>query len=103
MYEKCRLPILYHHSPLGTGFEMQRRAADGYILGQAKIGATMRRAGLFAQLELPFSLQNVRGTITRAMVVHMQAAFKTAYLHFNSDTEASKSDVVREHLTPSTG
>lgn len=100
---KCRLPILYHHSPLGAGFETQQRAADGYILGHAKIGDAMRRAGLFAQLELPFSLQNVGGTITRAMVVHMQAAFKTAQLHFNSDTEASPSDVVKERLEPVNG
>jgi len=101
--EKCRLPILYHHSPLGAGFETQRRAADGYILGHAKIGDAVRRAGLFAQLELPFSLQNVGGTITRAMIVHMQAAFKTAHLHFNSDTESGQSDVVRERLEPVNG
>ena len=101
--QKCRLPILYHHSPLGAGFETQRRAADGYILGHAKIGDAIRRAGLFAQLELPFSLQNVGGTITRAMTVHMQAAFKTAHLHFNSDTETWKADVVKERLEPVNG
>jgi L-alanine-DL-glutamate epimerase-like enolase superfamily enzyme len=101
--DKCRLPILYHHSPLGAGFETQRRAADGYILGHATIGDAMRHAGLFAQLELPFSLQNVGGTITRAMTVHMQAAFKTAWLHFNSDTETSQADVVRERLEPING
>jgi len=100
---KCRLPILYHHSPLGAGFETQRRAADGYILGHAKIGDAIRRAGLFAQLELPFSLQNVGGTITQAMTVHMQAAFKTARLHFNSDTETWKADVVKERLGPVNG
>jgi len=101
--QKCRLPILYHHSPLGAGFETQRRAADGYILGHAKIGDAIRHAGLFAQLELPFSLQNVGGAITRAMTLHMQAAFKKAHLHFNSDTETWKADVVQERLEPVNG
>ena len=100
---KCRLPILYHHSPLRAGFETQSRAADGYILGHAKIGDAIRHAGLFAQLELPFSLQNVGGMITRAMTVHMQAAFKTAHLHFNSVSETLKADVVRERLEPING
>ena len=100
---RCRLPILSHHSPLGAGFETIRRAADGYILGHAKIGDVIRRAGLFAQLELPFSLQNGGGSITQMMSVHMQAAFKTAYLHFNSDTETWKSDVVKERFKPING
>ena len=101
--QKCKLPILYHHSPLGAGFETQRRAVDGYILGHARIGDAIRHAGLFAQLELPFSLQNVGGTITRAMTVHMQAAFKTATLHFNSDTDSCQADVVKERLEPING
>lgn len=101
--QKCRLPIVYHHAPLGAGFETQRRAADAYILGHARIGDAIRRAGLFAQLEIPFSLQNVGGTITRAMTVHMQAAFKTAWWHFNSDTETWKGDVVKERLEPVNG
>lgn len=101
--QKCRLPIIYHHAPLHAGFETQRRAADGYILGHARIGDAMRRAGLFAQLEIPFSLQNVGGTIMRAMNVHMQAAFKTASLHFNSDTESWRADVVKERLEPVNG
>ena len=101
--QKCRLPIIYHHAPLGAGFETQRRGADGYILGHARIGDAIRRAGLFAQLETPFSLQNVGGTIIRALNVHMQAAFKTATLHFNSDTETWKSDVVKERLEPING
>ncbi len=100
---KCRLPILYHHVPLGAGFETQQRPADGYILGHYRIGEAVRRAGLFAALELPFSLQNVGGTITRALTVHMQAAFKTAWQHFNSDTETWKSDVVNERLEPING
>ena len=101
--QKCRLPILYHHAPLGAGFETQRRGADGYILGHSRIGDAIRHAGLFAQLELPFSLQNVGGSIMRAMTVHMQAAFKTAFLHFNSDTETWKADIVKERLQPVNG
>lgn len=101
--QKCRLPIVYHHAPLGAGFETQRRAADAYILGHSRIGDAIRRAGLFAQLEIPFSLQNVGGTITRAMTVHMHAAFKTGWWHFNSDTETWKGDVVKERLEPVNG
>jgi hypothetical protein len=52
---------------------------------------------------LPFSLQNVGGNITRAFTTHMQAAFKTAWLHFNSDTESWSDDVVRERLNPVRG
>ena len=100
---KCRLPILYHHSPLGAGFETQHRAADGYILGNSAIGAVMRHAGLFAMLETPFSWQNTGSTITRAMTVHMQAACKTAHLHFNNDTESWSDDVVKERLEPVNG
>ncbi|HTI50566.1 MAG TPA: enolase C-terminal domain-like protein [Planctomycetaceae bacterium] len=100
---KCRLPIVYHHSPLGAGFETQRRAADAYILGHSRIGDAVRHAGLFALLEIPFSLQNVGGTITRAMTVHMQAAFKTGFWHFNSDTETWQADVVKERLEPING
>ncbi|MBM3783690.1 MAG: hypothetical protein FJW30_04975 [Acidobacteria bacterium] len=100
---KCRLPILYHHSPLGSGFETQHRAADGYILGNSQIGYVLRHAGLFAMLETPFSWQNTGGTITRAMTLHMQAACKTAYLHFNNDTESWKEDVVKERLQPVNG
>lgn len=100
---RCRLPILYHHAPLGAGLETLRRAADGYILGHAPIGEAMRHAGLFALLEIPFSLQNVGGMITRTMTLHMQAAFKTAYQHFNSDTETWKDDVVKEKYEPVNG
>ncbi|MFM8582939.1 MAG: mandelate racemase/muconate lactonizing enzyme family protein, partial [Planctomycetaceae bacterium] len=100
---RTRLPIWYHHAPLGVGFEAQRRAVDGFILGHARIGDAIRRAGLLAQLEIPFSLQNVGGTITRAMTIHMQAAFKTAWLHCNTDTESWADDVVRERLEPVQG
>ena len=101
--ERCRLPILYHHMPLGGSFETQRRAADGYILGHAKIGDAIRHAGLFGQLELPFSCQNVGGMITRTMTVHMQSVFKTAHLHFNSDQETWKDDIVHERADPING
>jgi hypothetical protein len=74
-----------------------------YILGHAKIGDAIRHAGLFAMLEIPFSLQNVGGAITRTMTVHMQAAFKTAYWHFNSDAEIWKADVVKERIDPVNG
>ncbi len=101
--KSSRLPIILHHSPLGGGFEVLHRAADAYILGHAKIGDAIRRAGLFAQLNLPFMLQNVGGNITRAMVVHMQSAFKTAHFHTHNDTETWKSDVVHERLEPVNG
>ena len=100
---RCRLPIYLHHSPLGATFEVLRRAADGYILGHAKIGVAMRRAGLFAAANLPFMLQNVGGQITRSMTTHMQAAFKTASFHFHSDAETWKSDVVKERPQPING
>ena len=79
------------------------RAADVYMLGHAKIGEVMRRAGLFAAANIPFMIQNVGGHITRAMTVHMQAAFPTANFHFHGDAETWKSDVVREHLEPING
>ncbi|MBT6155599.1 MAG: hypothetical protein HOL01_06685 [Planctomycetaceae bacterium] len=101
--QRIRLPILLHHSPLGATFEVLRRAADGYILGHAKIGKAMRRAGLFAAANLPFMLQNVGGHITRSMTTHMQAAFKTASLQFHCDAETWKSDVVNERPEPTNG
>lgn len=101
--KRVRLPVLLHHSPLGATFEVLRRPADGYILGHAKIGVAMRRAGLFAAANLPFMLQNVGGHITRSMTTHMQAAFKTASLHFHCDAETWKSDVVKERPKPVNG
>lgn len=101
--QRSTLPILLHHSPLKATFEVQHGAADGYILGHFKIGDAIRRAGLFGALEIPFELQNVGGTIMRSMTVHMQAAFKMATYHFNSDTETWKSDVVKERLEPVNG
>lgn len=100
---KCRLPIYYHHSPLGAGHETQFRAADGYIMGGPAVGSAIRHAGLFEMLDLPFSLQCVGGTITRAMTVHLHAAFKAATLHFNTDTETWSDDVTKERLEPING
>ena len=101
--KRCRLPIIYHHSPLGATVEVMRRAADAYMLGHSKIGTTRRRAGLFAAANIPFMLQNVGGNITRAMTTHMQSAFKTASFHFVNTSESKKWDVVRERLEPVNG
>jgi L-alanine-DL-glutamate epimerase-like enolase superfamily enzyme len=101
--KRSRLPIVLHHAPLGATFEVLRRAADAYILGHAKIGVAMRRAGLFAAANLPFMLQNVGGQITRSMTTHMQAAFKTANFHFHCDAETWKADVVTERPEPING
>ncbi len=101
--KRCRLPIVYHHSPLGATFEVQMRAADVYMLGHQRIGTAIRRAGLFAGANIPFMLQNSGGNITRAMVTHMQSAFKTASFHFVSATEIKKWDVVKERLEPVNG
>ncbi|MCH2211312.1 MAG: mandelate racemase/muconate lactonizing enzyme family protein [Fuerstiella sp.] len=101
--KRCRLPIVYHHSPLGATFEVQMRAADAYMLGHQKIGTVMRRAGLFAATNTPFMLQNTGGNITRAMVAHMQSAFKTSSFHFGTASEIMKWDVVKERLDPVNG
>ena len=101
--KKLRLPLLLHHSPLGATFEVLQGAADGYILGHARIGVAMRRAGLFAAANMPFMLQNVGGSITRTMTVHMQSAFKTASQHFHSDAETWQHDVVDERPEPING
>ena len=101
--KRCRLPIVYHHTPLGATFEILRRAADAYMLGHASIGIAQRRAGLFAAANIPFMLQNVGGNITRAMTTHMHAAFKAAKFHFVTTSEIYKSDVVKERLEPING
>ncbi len=100
---RSRLPIVLHHSSQGFTFDVLRRAGDAYIVGHARIGNAMRLAGLFAQANAPFMLQNVGGSITRAMTTHMQAAFKTASFHFHSDDETWKADVVKERLEPING
>lgn len=101
--QRSKLPIVYHHAPLGATQEVILRAADIYMLGHAKIGDAVRHAGLFATESLPFMIQNVGGHITRAMTVHMQSAFPTADFHFHCDAETWKSDVVRERPDPVNG
>ena len=100
---RLRLPVVLHHFPTGATYEVLRRPADIYMLGHAKIGDAVRRAGLFAADGAPFMLQNVGGAITRAMTVHMMAAFPTATFHCHNDTETWKSDVVRQRLEPVNG
>jgi L-alanine-DL-glutamate epimerase-like enolase superfamily enzyme len=101
--KRTKLPIVLHHAPLGATFEVLDRMADIYMLGHAKIGTAIRRAGLFAAANAPFMLQNVGGQITRSMTTHMQAAFKTASFHFHSDAETWKSDVIKECPDPMNG
>ena len=101
--KRTRLPVVLHHAPLGATYEVLDRMADVYMLGHAKIGVAMRRAGLFAAANRPFMLQNVGGQITRSMITHMQAAFKTARFHFHCDAETWKSDVVKERPDPTNG
>ena len=79
------------------------RTADVYMLGHQKIGDVIRQAGLFAGAGVPFMIQNCGGNISRAMTVHMQAAFPTANFHFHSDTETFKTDVVNERFKPVNG
>ena len=67
--KRAKRPIVLHHFPLGATYEVLMEPADIYMLGHAKIGDAMRRAGLFAAAGKPFMLQNVGGAITRAMVV----------------------------------
>ena len=100
---RCRLPILMHGSRMAYTFDALNRAADGYIIGHHKLGVIMRRAGLFAAANVPFMVQWVGGHITRAMTTHMQAAFKTASLHFHSDAETWSDDVTNERLEPTNG
>ncbi|MEW6753209.1 MAG: enolase C-terminal domain-like protein [Candidatus Latescibacterota bacterium] len=99
--QHCHLPIVLHHGSMT--YEVALRPADAYMLGHSRIGDAVRRAGLFAATNTPFMLQNVGGNITRAMVVHMMAAFPSATFHFHGDTETWKSDVVQERLEPVNG
>ncbi len=101
--KRVRLPIVYHHTPLGARQEVIMRSADAYMLGHARIGTAIRRAGLFEAANIPFMLQNVGGEITRMMITHMQAAFPTADFHFISTTERWKTDVVKERFEPVNG
>jgi hypothetical protein len=101
--QRSRLPVVLHHTPLRATYEVLMGAADAYMLGHSKIGDAMRRAGLFAAGNLPFMLQNVGGAITRAMTVHMMAAFPSATLHTISCAETWQRDVVQERLEPING
>ena len=69
--------------------------ADGYMLGHAPVGHTIRRAGLFEAANVPFMTQNNGGNITLAMVVHMAAAFERATLHHVTLSRMWAEDVVR--------
>jgi len=100
---RIRVPIVLHHFPSGATYEVFRRPADAYMLGHSKIGDAMRRAGLFGAADMPFMLQNTGGLITRAMILHMMAAFPSATFHFVSDTETARSDVVEERWEPVEG
>lgn len=100
---RVRLPILRHRVATGCKYEVFRRPADAYIRGHQTIGVATRQAGLFAAGDIPFCLQNVGTTITRAMTTHMMAAFPSARLHFHSDTETWSDDVVHERLEPVNG
>ena len=101
---RSRLPIVLHHFPTGATYEVLRRPADAYMLGHAKIGDAVRKAGLFAAGDSPFMLQNTGSDITRAMNAHMMAAFPSASFHFvNATTEVSSERFVTEPLKPVNG
>ncbi len=87
---RSKRPIVLHHFPMGATYEVLDRPPDAYMLGYLKIGDAVRRAGLFAASNSPFMPQNTGSDITRAMTVHMMAAFPSASLHFvNATTEVS--------------
>ena len=101
---RSKRPIVLHHFPMGATYEVLSRPADAYMLGHSKIGDAVRRAGLFAASNSPFMLQNTGSDITRAMTVHMMAAFPSASLHFvNATTEISSERFVTEPLNPING
>ncbi len=97
------LPIVLHHFPMRATYEVLSRPGDIYMLGHYTIGEASRRAGLFEAAGAPFMLQNTGGTITRAMVAHMMAAFPTASFHFVTAGETWAEDVVEERLEPVNG
>lgn len=102
--QRARRPIVLHHFPTAATYEVLRRPADAYMLGHSKIGDAVRRAGLFAASNSPFMLQNTGSDITRAMTVHMMAAFPSAHFHFvNATTEVSSARFVTEPLNPING
>ncbi len=102
--QRSRLPIVLHHFPTQATYEIYRRPADAYMLGHSRIGDAVRKAGLFAASESPFMLQNTGSDITRAMNVHMMAAFPSANFHFVSATsEVSSERFVTKPLEPING
>ncbi len=101
--KRSTLPVVLHHFPTDATYEVFMKPADAYMLGHARIGTAISRAGLFAADNSPFMLQNVGGNITRAMTTHMMAAFPSANFHFISATETWKSDVTVERLEPVNG
>ena len=101
--QKVRLPVVLHHFPGGATYEVLRRPADAYMLGHSRIGDAVWRAGLFAANDSPFMLQNTGSDITRAMTVHMMAAFPSANFHFVSATEILRDRFVTEPLDPVNG
>ena len=102
--QRSRLPIVLHHFPTSATYEIYRRPADAYMLGHSRIGVAMQKAGLFAASESPFMLQNTGSDITRAMNVHMMAAFPSANFHFVSATsEISSERFVTAPLEPING
>ena len=101
--QRIPLPIVRHQAPLEATYEVLMGAGDVYMRGHQKIGAAIRCSGLFAAGNIPFMLQNVGGTITRAMTAHMMAVFPTATFHFVTTTEIYKSDVVKGRLDPVNG
>ena len=100
--KRIPLPIVRHQGPLQRTFEVLMGAGDVYMMS-GPIGLAISKAGLFAAGNIPFMLQNVGGTITRAMSAHQMAAFPTANFHFFSDCETWKHDVVEERLEPVNG
>ncbi|MGY8827423.1 MAG: mandelate racemase/muconate lactonizing enzyme family protein [Candidatus Latescibacterota bacterium] len=94
--QRAKRPIVLHHFPMGATYEILQRPADIYMLGHYVIGDAVRRAGLFDAAGSPFMVQNVGGEITRAMSMHMTAAFPTATFPIISTAETWKDDVVCE-------
>ncbi len=101
--QRLRLPIVRHRAALDCTYEVLMGAGDVSMRGHQLIGVAARQAGLFAAGNIPFMLQNVGTTISRALTTHMMAAFPTATFHFFSDTETWTDDVVHERLDPVNG
>ena len=101
--KRIRLPLVRHRAATDHTFEVFRGPSTAYMLGHYKIDKLVQSAGLFAAGNIPFMIQWVGGTITRAMVTHMMAAFPSATLHTINAGETLKSDVVAERMEPVNG